>query len=229
MSKRSNPQGQKSASEQSQLQDQLITACEQGDAKTVLSLCQQGAKPDLANSTGKHPFGAGVWGMNPEIVNELLKQTGRVAPMTWLECESHNLKWYKEVFIMSKFAPQTYGEWYQLLLKIEPSPFLRVYHLKCADDVWHDRDSSSWEMLKHVVKRWRVAGSCHYYWVTDVVRTTEAGYADYRIQIKQQIEIVMRKSLLMRTLQSIGLFKHGIDIVCDYALEEERTHTLGLP
>ena len=55
--------------------------------------------------------------MCPDVVNALLKQAGGVAPMTWQECEQHNQKYYKEVFIVPKFNPNTYGEWYQLLQK----------------------------------------------------------------------------------------------------------------
>ncbi len=72
---------------------------------------QQGAKPDIANAKGEQPLGAAVWGMCPDVVNALFKQAGGVAPMTWEECEKHNLKYYKEVFIVPKFDPQTYGEW----------------------------------------------------------------------------------------------------------------------
>ena len=77
----------------------------------------QGAKPDIANAKGEQPLGAAVWGMCPDVVNALLKQAGGIAPMTWGECEQHNLKYYKEVFIVPKFDPQTFGEWNRLLLK----------------------------------------------------------------------------------------------------------------
>ena len=61
---------------QLQLQDQLIVACKQGDEKTVATLLQRGAKPDMANARGEQPLGAAVWGMCPGVVNALLKQQG---------------------------------------------------------------------------------------------------------------------------------------------------------
>ncbi len=91
---------------QSALQDKLITACKQGDEKAVEVLLQQGANPDMANNKGEQPLGAAVWGMCPDVVNTLLKQAGGVVSMTWDECEKHNLKYYKEVFIVPKFNPR---------------------------------------------------------------------------------------------------------------------------
>ena len=66
----------------------------------------------------------------PDVVNALLKQAGGVAPMTWQECEIHNLKYYKEVFIVPKFDPKTFGEWYHLLQKMDQNLFVRTFHLK---------------------------------------------------------------------------------------------------
>ena len=106
----------------------------------------------ICNAKGEQPLGAAVWGMCPDVVNALLKQAGGVASMTWNECEQHNLKHYKEVFIVSKFAPQTFGEWYQLLLKMDLNPFIQVFHLKKADEQWNDSDTSSWKNLKKWVK-----------------------------------------------------------------------------
>ena len=128
------PPKPKASPEQLALQDQLIAACKQGDAKEVTRLFTQGAKPDIANAKGEQPLGAAVWGMCPDVVNTLLKQAGGVASMTWQECEQHNLKHYKEVFIIPKFAPQTYGEWYQLLQKMDPNPFIRAFHLKKVNE-----------------------------------------------------------------------------------------------
>ncbi len=71
-----------------------------------MALLQQGAKPDMANAQGEQSLGAAMWGMCPNVVNALLKQAGGVAPMTWNECEKHNLKHYQEVFIVPKFVPR---------------------------------------------------------------------------------------------------------------------------
>ena len=84
----------KASPEQLALQDQLIAACKQGNAKTVMALLQKGAKPDIANTKGEQPLGAAVRGMCPDVVNALLQQAGGIAPMTWDECEQHNLKHY---------------------------------------------------------------------------------------------------------------------------------------
>ncbi len=183
--------------EQLQLQDQLITACKQGDEKAVKALLQQGAKPDMTNAKGEQPLGAAVWGMCPDVVNTLLKQTGGVASMTWEECEEHNLKYYQEIFILPKFDPKTYDEWHQLLLKIDRNPFLRTYHLKKADEQWHDKDTSSWkDLIRYVSCGWQsprqqIARSPKYPGVSSplaAITVTERGYADFRSQIKQEIE-----------------------------------------
>ena len=141
----------KTSAEQLKLQDQLITACKQGDEKAVTALFKRGAKPDIADAKGEQPLGAAVWGMCPDVVNALLKQAGGVAPMTWDECEKHNFKHYKEVFIVPKFDPQTYGEWYQLLQKMDPNPFIRAYHLKKADEQWHHDVTSRWEKWREYI------------------------------------------------------------------------------
>ena len=106
--------------EQLALQDQLIAACKQGDAKAVEALFKRGAKPDIANAKGEQPLGAAIWGMSPDVVNTLLKQAGGAASVTWQECEKHNLTYYREVFILPEFDPQTYSQWDQLLQKMIP-------------------------------------------------------------------------------------------------------------
>ncbi len=194
----------KSSPEQLTLQDQLIAACKQGDAKTVIALLKRGAGPDIANAKGEHPLGAAVWGMCPDVVNALLKQAGGVAPMTWQECKQHNFKYYKEEFIVPKFAPQTYGEWYQLLLKIDLNPFIRAFHLKNVNEQWHNDDSSSWEHLKGSVGHeaegflyrmlYKPASvfdpgkSIERVWPPQSMSMTETGFVSFRTQIKRGIE-----------------------------------------
>ena len=180
------PPKPKASAEQLKLQDQLIAACKQGDEKRVTELLKQGAKPDIPNAKGEQPLGAAVWGMCPDVVNTLLKQTGGIAPMTWDECEKHNLKYYKEVFIVPKFDPQTYGEWHMLLQKMNPNPFIRAYHLKMADRQWSDNVTSSWDSLVNAVGRWRRRG------IKADLRggfflITEKGYVSFRTQIKQAV------------------------------------------
>ena len=203
--------------EQLPLQDRLIAACKQGDEKAVGALLQQGAQSSIANVKGEQPLGAAIWGMCPDVVHALLKQAGGVASMTWRECEHHNLKYYKEVFIVSKFAPQTYREWYQLLVKIDLNPFIRTFHLKKADKEWHDADTVSWEELKKQVKikqekeeeeRYEKIKYVESYnriynthvkiddmktWTyryqdSEMVRSTDKEFISFRAQIKQWIE-----------------------------------------
>ena len=185
------PPKPKATPEQLKLQDQLIAACKQGDEKAVKTLLQRGARPDMANAKGEQPLGAAVCGMCPDVVNALLKQAGGVAPMTWQECEQHNKKYYNnEVFIIPKFDPRTYSEWYALLQKMDPNPFIRAFHLKKVDEQWLDKCSSSWEkFVEHVWKhahpverRWHI-----FNWPVGI-SATEKGYISYRIQIKQGIE-----------------------------------------
>ena len=81
----------------------------------------------------------------------VVTKNGGIAPMTWEECEQHNLKYYEEVFIIPKFNPQTYGEWNELLQKMDPNPFIRAFHLKKADEYRRDTDGASWRSLAHLL------------------------------------------------------------------------------
>lgn len=128
-----------------EMQDRLVVACEQGDLEGVKKAVKLGAKVGLRDRVGKHPLGAAVWGMNPEVVNYLTEEMKGIAVLTWEECKSHNQQYYKEVFMFSEFNPQTYREWHQLLLKMNRSPFLAAQHLAEARKVWHDAFTSSWE------------------------------------------------------------------------------------
>ena len=92
----------KAGSAQLVLQNKLIAACKQGDEKAVKTLLQEGARVDISNSEGEHPLGAAVWGMCPDVVNALLTHVDGISSMKWKECEQHNLKHYKEIFIISK-------------------------------------------------------------------------------------------------------------------------------
>ena len=127
------------------LQDALIKACEEGDTAQVKQLLRQGASPTAPDRKNKKPLGAAVWGMNTEVVDTLLEEMKDEFPMTWEECKAHNQQHYREVFMFSDFALKTYKEWYELLLKMSRSPYLRALHLAEADKVWHDPDTSSWE------------------------------------------------------------------------------------
>ena len=84
-----------------QAQDHLIEACKKGDLSSVKDAFLQGAKPYPLDEKDEHPLGAAVFGMNPEVVNEVIEQAGGVALMTWKGCEEHNRRCYKgRVFIV---------------------------------------------------------------------------------------------------------------------------------
>ncbi len=194
------PPKPKASPEQLKLQDQLIAACKQGDEKAVKALLQQGAKPDIANAKGEQPLGAAVWGMCPDVVNTLLKEAKGIAPMTWQECERHNKKYYNnEVFIIPKFDPQTFGEWTTLLQKMDPNPFIRAYHLKKADELWHDNDTSSWDNFKKYVEEREGTGREEFAMrVCNIVAVaTEQGFVSYRSQIKQGVEIAKQPTVAL--------------------------------
>ncbi len=90
--------------------------------------------------------------MNPNVVNKLIQQTEGIAPLTWDECEKHNLKYYQEVFIVPKFSPQTFGEWYALLQKIDSNSFISTFHLKKAIEKWQDK-RDTWSFLKSYIDK----------------------------------------------------------------------------
>lgn len=136
-----------SLSTQTTLQDALVDACEKGDAKETYRLLKQGAKADVANTTGKQPIGAAVWGMNPSVVNALLQALGGVSPKSWIEYEQHNKKHYKEIFRVENFAPRRYSEYQTLLQKMDSSPFVRSYHL----ELMKDSHLQTWEQLRQWV------------------------------------------------------------------------------
>ncbi|MBS0351817.1 MAG: protein kinase, partial [Proteobacteria bacterium] len=187
--------------DQLKLQDQLIVACKQADEKAVTALLSRGAKPDILSTKGEHPLGAAVWSMCLNVVSTLLKQAGSDALLTWDECEKHNFKHYQEVFSVSKFEPQTYGEWTDLLLTINSNLFLRNLHLKKISiplnvlwkGAFDKRDLSEWERLGKYVKNNAVDQSLS----TDLsqmrrdrewCRMTEQSFLEHRIQIKQLVE-----------------------------------------
>ncbi len=192
--------------EQLALQDQLIAACKQGDVKAVEVLFKRGAKPDIANAKDEQPLGAAVWGMCPDVVNTLLKQAGGVASMTWQECENHNLKYYKEVFIVEKFQPPIWGDWYNLLVKINDNLFLRTFHLNQVNKTLPKDEPMDWKELKEGIKHQYESTKQHLYKRTssrlycnvgrpNEIVQTEAGYTDFKTQIKKSIESAIQPTL----------------------------------
>lgn len=173
-----------------------MLACKQGDQKAVKKLLVRGAKPNMADAKGEQPLGAAVWSMCPGVVDALLEWAGGVAPMTWDECEEHNLKYYREVFIVPKFDPQIYSEWYQLLQKIDCNPFISSYYLQKyynSCDRWHWTET--WEQYKksfEISVRKDPKMSVR---MNEGLVAIEAGYAGLRAQIKQGIETARRPSM----------------------------------
>ena len=190
----STPPKPKATSEQLRLQDQLIAACKQGDLKGAQGAFRQGAKPyPLDEKKDEHPLGAATWGMNPDVVNEIIRQASGVAPMTWQECERHNLKYYKEVFIIPKFDPKTFEEWNALLKKMDPNPFICEFHLKKANEQWGASWTGAWRNYKDYMDYRSYTAyrsfSGGFEEKDKLARAeTEAGYVNYRSQIKQGIE-----------------------------------------
>ena len=93
-------------------------------------------------------------------------------------------------------TPRTFHEWNQLLQKMDPNAFIRAYHLKKADEQWHDQDTSSWENLKKYVRApTRPYGTEEVDVLDAVSKSTEQGYVGYRSQIKQGIESAMQPTV----------------------------------
>ena len=137
----------------SQDQDALVTACEEGNAAEVRRLLNKGAGANTLNSKGIHPLGAAVWGMNPEVVDTLLGEMKEESSLTWEECEAHNIGHYKEVFMFNEFAPQTFKDWNELLLKMNGSPFLAGLHLAEARKACGYSYAPAWANFRSRIER----------------------------------------------------------------------------
>ena len=140
---------------------------------------------------GKQPLGSAMWGMNPEIVAELLRRMNVFTSMTWDKCLEHNLKYYGEEFLLSEFAPRSYGEWYNLLKKIDLFSFIGNYHLKMMNAHWDDEETLSWSSLVNYVKDCAIDESLFVEIDSfDLVGIfeTENGYQGFRTQIMEQIK-----------------------------------------
>ena len=110
-----NPAYQSSTEPLLILQDQLVKACEEGQDKQVQIALKKGAKPDLPDSKGKHPLAAAIYGMNPLVVDQLLKNLHGKMPLSWEDCERHNLKHYKVMWVFPDIVPGGSSEWTKYL------------------------------------------------------------------------------------------------------------------
>ncbi len=193
------------------LQNELISACENGSLTKVKAAIAKGALVNLPNMQGKNPLCCAVYGMNPGVVNFVITQRSESVPANfWQACEEHNKKHYGQTFLSMEFAPVYYKDWYDLLEKIESNEFLVRYHLAQVhkyekNRCWWDKDLIE---LKRVVAMgisealslgWRWVG------VGRSVAETEVGYADYRNQIKQAIETVPLQNELIKGCENGSL------------------------
>jgi hypothetical protein len=192
------------------LQNLLIAACKRGDEEKVKVLLNLGAKAHIANLKGEKPLGAGVWGMCPGVVNALLNKMDMdyVAPMTWKQCEKHNQKHYQKIFIVPKFAPKTYQQWYHFLNTMEHNSFIRDNHLReaneCAYYLSYNSPSHSNSQNQYVMANWSWGSLKQYVGISAkpetikhkdimvaIVLTTEKDYIEFRTRIKQIIKEAM--------------------------------------
>lgn len=142
-----------SYSKQIEIQNKLVLSCEYGDDKTVSKLLKNGALADVPDKDSKLPLGAGIWGMNPRVVTELIISMGSACSMTWFDLQIHNLKFYKEMFIIEDFKPHSYQEWHSLLEKLDKSLFIQSLHLENIYKQWPEEDIENWENLKSTLQR----------------------------------------------------------------------------
>ena len=141
------------------LQERLVVACRKGDEKEVQQLLKQSAVAHLKLEAKQHPLGAAIWGMNPEIIITLLKETGDVSPMAWDECIRHNKEFYGQTFAfnLDKHANRLYDSYgiFGMLddAKESSSPFLKEFILKNVKGKRDFRDITNWKTLEDVMKR----------------------------------------------------------------------------
>jgi Protein tyrosine and serine/threonine kinase len=93
------------------IQDELTRACENGDMSAAQVAFNKGAQANRADSKGKLPLGAAIYGLNPNIVNDMIRRMGGISPMAWGECEQHNLKHYNEIWPLPKQPLRTVDDW----------------------------------------------------------------------------------------------------------------------
>lgn len=122
---------------QLELQDRLVVACNRNELKKIQELFEQGAKPDMPNQYGEQPLGKAVRAMHPETVALLIKLANGIAPMTWEECEQHNRKHYKGVFVWPDgYQPQKEAI-KSMITKATPSQEVRTI----ATDMWDTKNN----------------------------------------------------------------------------------------
>jgi tetratricopeptide (TPR) repeat protein len=186
----------KQKQKQTDLQDKLIKACEQGNLSAVKAAIEEGANPDQENEHEKKPLYSAVYGMNPGIVKYLISKAQSGDSIDWAACKKHNNRHYdgKIFFKNTKINLGTYGEWKALLEKIEPNVFLVKCHLDEAQKVWGSsrRRASNFAALKTFVggvDSSTVPGAkSNYRGSSAVLSETEKRLAKARKQIEEQFK-----------------------------------------
>ena len=134
------------------LQNELILACEQGNLSAVKGAIQKGAKPFDPDATGKHPIGAAVWGMSPEILDYLLSQRKNEKILTWDDIEKHNRQYYQNtVWILTQFSPENFGDWQTLIGQMDKNAFLRDIHLQIYNQQY--QKDLNWPSFNEKIKQ----------------------------------------------------------------------------
>ena len=187
-------------SDSKRLQNELVRACENGDLKAVQTSIEKGADPNLPDAEDKQPLSAAIWGMNLEVVSYV--QQRMVSPMVWEACKKHNLYYYGRIFIIPKFAPETYTQWIQLLETIRLNALLSTTHLHIAERYYrehpyddegitrdhpmlqHTRDFQTWiQMVNQKKSQWMfIHGE-----ILKINKDTENNFQGYREQIQALI------------------------------------------
>ncbi len=170
------------------LQNELILACEQGNLSAVREAIQKGAKPFGPDATGKHPIGAAVWGMSPEILDYLLSQLKNEKIPTWADIEKHNRKYYQDkVWIISQFSPENFGDWQTLIEQMDKNVFLRDIHLQIYNQ--HYQKDLDWPAFSEKIRQ-RSQTIVIPQEVKPFISRLDKHYQDLKSKIKMSIEKV---------------------------------------
>ena len=177
---------------QKKIQEKLITACKNGDIKTVESALNEGVSLVKETAKGENPLGAAIWGMNPNVVKMILQKmdTLRITPKSWLEYVDENKKLYQRAFIFNEFKPQTYKAWDLELERMGNNHFIRASHLE-STNILSELPKEyylDWGSFRGNIKYTAEAGLpiCQNY--RNAIDMTTKQYALYQAQIKKEIE-----------------------------------------
>jgi hypothetical protein len=186
------------------LQNKLIKACEKGSLTDAKAALGEGAIPDQPNEQGKNPLYCAAWGMNPKVVECLIERLAEDAePISWKKCETHNKTHYGQSFLNMKFAPETFKDLHDLLIKIESNEFLAGFHLGVWRRVCGESDSdkvcgSLVLLMKWISTREIVSRRVREGWTG-----TERGFVVSKEQIKQCLEQAELQQIAKKTTKGL--------------------------